>query len=132
MSTRILVVEDDAPIASLLERGLTLAGYQVVVAQDGPSGLACWAEGGWAAIVLDMMLPVMDGIAVCAARRGQGDTTPVVVLTARDEEVLREAARAAGADAFLTKPFAYADLLLTVERIMGRPGTDTPSPGRSR
>jgi DNA-binding response OmpR family regulator len=116
----VLVVEDDPPIASVLERGLGLAGYTVEVAEDGPSGLGRWREGGWAVIVLDMMLPGMDGIAVCATRRVEGDRTPVILLTARDDDELREAARASGADAFLTKPFAYADLLATLERLSRR------------
>lgn len=132
MSGRILVIEDDAPIASVLARGLALAGYEVQVAEDGPSGLARWADGDWSAVVLDVMLPGMDGVGVCGARRAAHDRTPVVMLTARDDEALREAARAAGADAFLTKPFAYADLLATLARITDRPGSDNRSPGPSR
>ena len=121
MNARVLVVEDDPPIASVLERGLALAGYTVDVAEDGPSGLARWSEGGWTAVVLDVMLPGMDGVAVCAARRAAGDPTPVLLLTARDDDELREAARACRADAFLTKPFAYADLLATLRRISAHP-----------
>jgi two-component system OmpR family response regulator len=130
---RILVIEDDAPIASLLSRGLALAGYRVEVAEDGPSGLRSWATGSWSGIILDVMLPGMDGVAVCAARRATGDTTPVLLLTARDDDSVRQAGLAAGADAVMTKPFAYAGLLLTLRRIMAdRPGTDTPSRGPSR
>ena len=132
MNARILVVEDDPPIASVLARGLSLAGYEVEVAEDGPSGLARWADGGWSAVVLDIMLPGMDGVGVCSARRAEGDRTPVVMLTARGDEALAEAARAAGADAFLTKPFAYADLLATLARITDRAGSDSRSPGPSR
>lgn len=132
MSHRVLVVEDDPPIATLLERGLGIAGYEVGIAEDGARGLARWAEGGWSAVIMDMMLPGIDGIGVCAERRAQGDRTPVVMLTARDDEGLREAARAAGADAFLTKPFAYADLLAILRRVTGRPGTDSPSHAPSR
>jgi DNA-binding response OmpR family regulator len=132
MTKRVLVVEDDQPIAGVLERGLSLAGYVVEVAEDGPSGLARWADGRWSAVVLDMMLPGLDGIEVCARRRAAGDRTPVLLLTARDAEQLRSSAGAAGADAFLTKPFAYADLLATLERISGRPGTDSQSPAPSR
>jgi two-component system OmpR family response regulator len=121
VSARVLVIEDDPPIASVLVRGLALAGYVVDVAEDGPSGLDAWSGGGWSAVVLDVMLPGMDGIAVCAARRAAGDRTPVLLLTARDDDALRDAARACGADAFLTKPFAYADLLATLERISDRP-----------
>lgn len=132
MSARVLVVEDDPPVASVLERGLGLAGYEVVVAEDGEAGLARWAEGGWSAIVLDVMLPGMDGVAMCVARRALGDRTPVLLLTARDDETLRAAARAAGADAFLTKPFAYAELLTALERITGRRGSDSQSRAPSR
>jgi DNA-binding response OmpR family regulator len=120
MISRILVVEDDPPIASVLERGLRLAGYVVDVAEDGPSGLARWAGGAWSAVVLDVMLPGMDGVEVCATRRAAGDATPVLLLTARDDDDLREAARAAGVDAFLTKPFVYAELLDSLERITHR------------
>jgi DNA-binding response OmpR family regulator len=132
MSGPVLVIEDDRPIAIVLERGLTLAGYGVEVAEDGPTGLARWSEGGWSVVLLDMMLPGMDGLAVCAARRAQGDRTPVVLLTARDDEALRDAARAAGADEFLTKPFVYGELLATLERLSGPRGSDSPSPAPSR
>jgi DNA-binding response OmpR family regulator len=132
VSATVLVIEDDRPIAVVLERGLSLAGYRVEVAEDGPSGLARWSEGGWTVIVLDMMLPGMDGLAVCAARRAQGDMTPVVLLTARDDEALRVAARAAGADEFLIKPFVYGELLATLERLSGPRGSGTPSPAPSR
>jgi DNA-binding response OmpR family regulator len=132
MTQRILVIEDDRPIAIVLERGLVLAGYTVELAEDGPSGLARWTEGGWSVVVLDMMLPGMDGVTLCATRRGQGDRTPVVLLTARDDEQLRGAARAAGADEFLTKPFVYADLVATLERLSGPRGSDSRSPAPSR
>lgn len=113
-SLRILVIEDDEPVAGVLERGLRLAGYQVAIADDGPAGLARWAEGGWSAVVLDLMLPGMDGIEVCRGRRAEGDVTPVLLLTARDDEVLRRAAVAAGVDRVMTKPFAYAELLAVI------------------
>jgi DNA-binding response OmpR family regulator len=130
LTARVLVVEDDPPIASVLERGLTLAGYDVEVVLDGPAGLSRWAHGGWHVVVLDVMLPGMDGVAMCTARRAAGDRTPVLLLTARDDERLRSAARAAGADAFLTKPYAYADLLATLARLTG-PGPDGRQPGSS-
>lgn len=125
MTGHVLVVEDDAPIAGMLERGLALAGYIVEVAPDGPTGFARWSGGGWAAVVLDVMLPGMDGVALCAARRAEGDRTPVVLLTARDDEALRESAARAGVDAFLTKPFAYAELVATLARVT----STRPDPG---
>ncbi len=114
MMDRILVVEDDEPVANVLRRGLALAGYEVTVADDGPSGAARWAEGGWSAVVLDLMLPGIDGIEVCRGRRAEGDATPVLLLTARDDEALRRAAIRAGADRVMTKPFAYAELLAVI------------------
>jgi DNA-binding response OmpR family regulator len=115
----ILVVEDDLPIANVLERGLGLAGYTVAVAADGPTGLARWAEGGWSAVILDVMLPGRDGVSMCVERRASGDDTPVLLLTAREDDELRQAGLAAGADAFLTKPFKYAELVATLARITG-------------
>lgn len=111
---RILVIEDDEPVANVLRRGLALAGYEVTIADDGPSGAARWAEGGWSAIVLDMMLPGIDGIEVCRGGRADGDQTPVLLLTARDDDDLRRAALAAGADRVMTKPFVYAELLAVI------------------
>jgi two-component system response regulator MprA len=139
MTARVLVVEDDPPIASVLERGLELAGYEVEVVLDGPAGLSRWADGGWHVVVLDVMLPGMDGVAMCAARRADGDRTPVLLLTARDDERLRSGAGAAGADAFLTKPYAYADLLATLARLTGPeqggrepgPSEGTAEPGQA-
>jgi two-component system OmpR family response regulator len=118
VSIRVLVVEDDAPVASVLERGLGLAGHSVVVAEDGTVGLTRWEEGGWDAVVLDVMLPGIDGLTVCRRRRAAGDATPVLLLTARDDEELRATAATAGSDAFMTKPFAYTELLATLERLV--------------
>lgn len=130
---RILVIEDDQAVAGVLQRGLVLVGYAVAIAEDGPAGLRSWTDGVWSAIVLDVMLPGMDGVAVCAARRAAGDRTPVLLLTAREDESLRQAGLAAGADALMTKPFAYAELLATLRQIVtDRPGTGIQSPGASR
>jgi DNA-binding response OmpR family regulator len=114
---RILVVEDDEPIAAVLERGLALAGYTADVALDGDAGRSRWTGGGYAAVILDVMLPSIDGIALCAAMRAAGDTTPVVLLTARDDADVRASGAAAGASAFLVKPFEYAVLLQLLERL---------------
>jgi DNA-binding response OmpR family regulator len=108
---RILVVEDDAPLASVLERGLGLAGYEVVTAEDGLAGGEHWRRGGFAAVVLDVMLPGLGGIELCRRLREAGDATPVILLTARDDDDLRAAGVAAGATAYVTKPFGYAELV---------------------
>jgi len=115
---RILVVEDDPAIASVLERGLCLRGWRVEVADDGVSGAAAWEGGSFDCVILDVMLPGMTGIELCALRRAEGDRTPVLLLTARDKDALRQEGERAGADAYLAKPFAYQDLLVTVESLL--------------
>jgi DNA-binding response OmpR family regulator len=114
---RILVVEDDAPVASVLERGLRLAGYDVSIVEDGVAGADSWAAGGYAAVILDVMLPGLDGVELCRRMRAAGDSTPVVMLTAREDDQLRGAGFAAGASAYLTKPFVYAELLALVRTL---------------
>ena len=115
---RVLVVEDDPKIAKILSRGLGLKGIEVTVAEDGPSGREAWATGAFDLILLDLMLPGIDGISLCVERRAAGDTTPVILLTARGEEDARERGMAAGATDYITKPFAYADLLARVQALL--------------
>jgi len=115
---RILVIEDDPAIASVLQRGLALKGWQVEIADDGVSGAAAWEDGLYDIVILDVMLPGMNGIDLCALRRAEGDRTPVLLLTARDEDAYRIQGEKAGADAYLTKPFVYQDLLRTIERLL--------------
>ena len=117
MGLRLLVVEDDAGIRSMLDRGLRLAGHEVVLA----AGRAAWEPGALDAVILDVMLPDGDGIRLLAERRAAGDTTPTVLLTAREAADLQARATAAGASARLVKPFAYAELLAVLERL--RPST---------
>lgn len=115
---RILVVEDDAKIAKILSRGLSLKELEVTVAEDGLSGREAWEGGAFDLVLLDLMLPGIDGISLCAERRAAGDTTPVILLTARGEEDARERGMAAGATDYVTKPFAYADLLARVQSLL--------------
>lgn len=119
MKPRVLVIEDNPRVADLLRRGLELQGNEVVLAADGPSGRERWAEGGFGAIVLDVMLPGINGIDLCAERRETGDRTPVILLTARDDDRARERGTAAGANAFVLKPFSYAELVGLVARFTG-------------
>jgi DNA-binding response OmpR family regulator len=119
---RLLIIEDDDPIARLLERGLRLAGYEVVVETDGWGGRARWHQGGYDAVILDVMLPGANGLELCMERRAEGDRTPVLLLTARDDDALRRQAAEAGASALMVKPFVYGELLdRLVELIGGRP-----------
>jgi DNA-binding response OmpR family regulator len=116
---RVLIIEDDAPISAILERGLRLAGYDVTVAADSLEGRRGWIEGLHDAIVLDLMLPGANGLELCAERRRAGDRTPVLLLTARDDQHVRRQATAAGASAVMGKPFIYADLIAWVRGAVG-------------
>lgn len=133
MSARILVVEDDAPLADMLARGLALAGYEVVSAEDGISGEVRWRAGGYAVVILDVMLPARDGIELCRLMRASGDRTPVILLTARDDEAKRSAGLQAGASAYVTKPFVYSDLIALIRDLERRHhGSDSRLPAPSR
>jgi len=116
----ILVIEDDSGIASVLERGLGLRGWTVTVAEHGLAGRDAWQEGAYDVAIVDVMLPGINGIDLLAERRAAGDRTPVILLTARDEESYRVQGTAAGADEYMTKPFAYRDLIASVEHLIAR------------
>jgi DNA-binding response OmpR family regulator len=120
VSARVLVIEDDGGIRRVIERGLRLAGHEAIFADDFGAARARWADGRFDLVLLDVMLPDGNGIELLEERRAAGDRTPVVLVSARDEAELRERATAAGATAYLKKPFAYADLLDRVARFTGR------------
>lgn len=108
---RLLVIEDDARLGDVIARGLTDAGHAVDLHVDGRGGLQAFEAGGFDAVVIDWMLPGLDGAAVCRAIRARGDTTPILMLTARRAVPDRVAGLDAGADDYLTKPFAFEELL---------------------
>lgn len=116
MSARILVIEDDAAIRAMLDRGLRLAGHEPTMARDLAAGRELWGDG-FDLVLLDVMLPDGNGLELLAGRRASGDETPTVLLTAREETQLRERAALAGATAFISKPFAYDELLACVKRL---------------
>lgn len=116
----ILVIEDDPGIASVLERGLCLQGWTVTVADHGLAGRAAWEARAYDVAIVDVMLPGINGIELLAQRRSVGDLTPVLLLTACDEGALREQGTAAGADEYVMKPFAYRELIASVERLIAR------------
>jgi two-component system, OmpR family, response regulator len=117
---RLLVVEDEARMAVLLRRGLTEEGYAVDVAGDGPEGLWMAQETDYDAIVLDVMLPGMDGLEVCRRLRAGRRWSPVLLLTARDSVTDRIGGLDAGADDYLIKPFAFGELAARVRALVRR------------
>jgi len=119
---RILLIEDDQEMVRYLKRGLKEVGYAVDTAFDGQEGLHLAATGLYDAVVLDIMLPRKDGIAVVKEMRGAGLATPVLMLTARDGVDDRVRGLDAGADDYLVKPFGFAELLARL-RALWRRGT---------
>ena len=107
---RILIVEDEPDLVVSLEEDLRLQGYDTAVAVDGTQALARGAEPGWDLILLDVMLPHVDGFDVCARLRRRGVTTPIILLTARAQETEKVIGLDAGADDYVTKPFGLHEL----------------------
>jgi two-component system response regulator MprA len=118
---KILVVDDEPAVRDSLRRALELEGYEVDLAPDGESALARLAEPAHPdAVVLDILMPGLDGLEVCRRMRTAGDETPVLMLTARAEVDSRVAGLDAGADDYLPKPFALAELLARVRALLRR------------
>ena len=131
MSNRILVVEDEPRIARLVCDNLEAEGYRTIHAADGPTGLREARTGGIGLILLDVMLPEMDGFEVCKALRKEGVRTPVLFLTARDLPHDRVEGLMAGGDDYLVKPFHLDELLARVHAMLRRAGwADAPAEGR--
>ncbi len=123
---RILVIEDEAKLADYVKRGLSEAGYTVDVARDGIEGRYLATEGDYQAVVLDIMLPGVDGFGVLSALREKRNT-PVLMLTARDLVEDRVRGLQAGADDYLVKPFAFSELLARVGALLRRGPAHTDS-----
>jgi two-component system response regulator MprA len=119
-SSRVLVVEDDGAVRRAVERALTFEGYDVVTARDGSEALAIVLNSNVDAIVLDVMMPIIDGLEACRRIRARGDTTPILILTARTEISDRVAGLDAGADDYLVKPFALEELLARLRALLRR------------
>ncbi|MDA8343219.1 MAG: response regulator transcription factor [Actinomycetota bacterium] len=122
----ILVVDDDPAVSSSLSRALRLEGYAVAVVADGPPALQVVAADRPDAVVLDLQLPTLDGIEVCRRLRAAGDDTPILMLTARDAIGDRVEGLDAGADDYLVKPFALAELLARLRALLRRRPDDAP------
>jgi two-component system, OmpR family, response regulator len=124
---RVLVVEDEARMARLIKRGLEEEGHAVDVAADGPDGLWMATENGYAAIVLDLMLPGIDGIELCRRLRAEGIWVPVLMLTARDAVGDRVRGLDAGADDYLVKPFSLLELAARLRALARRDDRARPA-----
>jgi DNA-binding response OmpR family regulator len=122
---RILVVEDEAGIAHFIRQGLTEAGYAVDLAWDGRDGLEFALSADYDVLVLDIMLPGLDGLEVLAELRRRGNKVPALMLTARDTVPDRVAGLDAGADDYLIKPFSFQELLARLRALMRRPPLQT-------
>ena len=114
---KILLVEDDAEITAHVSRALGAAGHAVEIACDGELGLSQASSGSYAAIILDRMLPKLDGLSLMQTLRAQGDETPILLLTTMAGIDDRVAGLEAGADDYLVKPFAFAELLARVNAL---------------
>jgi DNA-binding response OmpR family regulator len=119
---RILVVEDDKDLAHFVRKGLQEERHAVDVAEDGEAGLDLASSGGYDLMIVDVMLPKVDGLAFCRRVRGWGDHTPILLLTARDTVEDKVAGLDTGADDYLTKPFAFAELVARVRALIRRGG----------
>ncbi len=117
---RILIVEDDGDIAELLQLHLRDEGYAISHAADGNQGMAMLAQGGWDALILDLMLPGVDGLEICRRARTMTRYTPIIIISARSSEVHRVLGLELGADDYLAKPFSMLELLARVKALFRR------------
>lgn len=115
MSKTVLIVEDEKSIVDILRFNLTHEGYETIEAYDGATGLSLALEKDPDLVLLDLMLPEMDGFQVCRALREQGCNTPVLIITAREEEKDKILGLELGADDYITKPFSIRELLARVK-----------------
>jgi two-component system OmpR family response regulator len=124
---RILVVEDEAAMAQSLRSGLETEGFAVDVASDGEEALWYAGEVAYDAIVLDLMLPKINGFKVCRTLREREDWTPILMLTAKDGHLDEAEGLDTGADDYLTKPFSFVVLLARLRSLLRRPGRERPT-----
>ncbi len=129
---RILLVDDERRLAAALARGLTADGFDVDIAHDGTSGLAMALDRSWDLVILDIMLPGLNGFQVCAKLRETGCDTPVLMLTAKDGEYDEAEGLDTGADDYLRKPFSYMVLLARIRALTRRRHASGPGPASER
>ncbi len=124
---RVLVVEDERALADGLRKGLEAEGFAADVVHDGGEGLWMAREHAYDAIILDLMLPTMNGYRVCAALREEGIWTPILMLTAKDGEYDEAEGLDTGADDYVTKPFSYVALIARLHALIRRGAAERPS-----
>jgi len=117
---KVLIVEDDQAMAVALRDGFTYEGYAVNVARDGAAGLRMAEERSHDLVILDVMLPRMSGLDVCRQLRSSGNETPIIMLTARGQEIDKVLGLKTGADDYVTKPFSFLELMARVEAVLRR------------
>ncbi|MFE6284470.1 response regulator transcription factor [Streptomyces sp. NPDC057877] len=125
---RLLIVEDERRLALSLAKGLTAEGYAVDVVHNGPDGLHQATESPYDLVILDIMLPGMNGYRVCSALRAAGHDVPILMLTAKDGEYDEAEGLDTGADDYLTKPFSYVVLVARIRALLRRRGQTGASP----
>jgi two-component system alkaline phosphatase synthesis response regulator PhoP len=119
---KVLIVEDDESMAAALRDGFEYESYRVTVAKDGAEGLRLATEGSPDLIVLDVMLPKTSGLDVCKRIRASGNDVPIIMLTARGQEIDKVVGLKSGADDYVTKPFGFMELMARVEAVLRRAG----------
>ncbi len=122
--SKILVVDDDVRLRDLLRRYLTEQGFQVIVAENAVAMNKLWIRERFDLLVLDLMLPGEDGLAICRRLRGAGDNTPIIMLTAKGDEVDRIIGLEMGADDYLPKPFNPRELVARINAVLRRKAPD--------
>src|SRR6202000_2458873 len=127
--SKILVVDDDPRLRDLLRRYLGEQGFNVYVAENAPSMNKLWVRERFELVVLDLMLPGEDGLSICRRLRGSNDRTPIIMLTAKGEDVDRIVGLELGADDYLSKPFNPRELVARIRAILRRASSRTPRAG---
>lgn len=125
MKASILIIEDDPGILKFVKRGLAYEGYQVLTAEDGQAGLEIADEEAIDLVILDLMLPGMDGLEVCQKLREEDDV-PILILTAKDKTSDRVTGLDMGADDYMVKPFEFKELMARIRALLRRTKQDTP------
>ena len=126
----VLVIEDEPQLRSMLADNLEFDGYHVTAVASGEEGLRAFAQRGYSLLLLDVMLPGVDGFEVCRTLRAQGTRVPIILLTARTHERDRVKGLNLGADDYVSKPFSPAELVARVRRILERTAPSPPEGGR--